>query len=114
MDLSFHVVLPPPSRDEPVGRQIFCKASGKLSSQDLTLCRMYIIIAAGALRIGAVREPSNHAAIYFLIYRVIHCNYNLLLAPLSAISLHETTLKEANSPYLASEILGPTCQVHLV
>ena len=31
-----------------------------------------------------------------------------------AICLHETTTKEANSPYLASQILGPTCQVHLV
>ena len=36
MDLSVLTVLPPPSRVEPVGRQIFGNASGMVSSQDLT------------------------------------------------------------------------------
>ena len=38
MDLSVLTVWPPPSRVEPVGRQIFCNASGMVSSHDLTWC----------------------------------------------------------------------------
>ena len=40
MDLTVLTVLPPPSRVEPVGRQIFCNASGMVSSHDLTWCHM--------------------------------------------------------------------------
>ena len=35
MDLSFHVVQPPPSRVEPVVRQIFCNASAENCIPDL-------------------------------------------------------------------------------
>ena len=38
MDLTLHVVQAPHARVQPVCRQIFCNASGKLSSQDLTQC----------------------------------------------------------------------------
>ena len=41
MDLSVLTVQPPPSRVEPVGRQIFGNASGMVSSQDLTQCLKY-------------------------------------------------------------------------
>ena len=35
VDLTFHVVLPPPSRVEPVGRQIFGNASAENCIHDL-------------------------------------------------------------------------------
>ena len=56
MDLSVLTVWPPPSRVEPVGRQIFGNALGMVSSQDLTVCPIHCLNASIPLVVAQQKQ----------------------------------------------------------